>query len=265
MYSICEVNTNISVLANHRNWFLYCPILSIWSTLIFSTNLFLHHILPLHQHMYDFKSLSHRVYPKSPRYIINKWDKVLMASKWCGLSRNPNINVNIIKKTFWGWVEVPNYTFVFLSRISCLLIFNFQVDAPFNNFWFANTPKEFKPTYSSLICYNMIESSFTCSEAAKFHVTALSFKWYKLRRMPLRTTNEPLNILRTPFQESFLGSSLSKLQLKSNFSATEVHISHFSTLVSSHQTTWCELYLSLQSGMCVRCWMTPSLHLVFKN
>ena len=59
--------------------------------------------------------------------------------------------------------------------------------------------KEFKPTHLSLECQNQLESPYKRSEAAKFSLTIPPFKDYKLlRRMPFRTTNEPLNILRTP-------------------------------------------------------------------
>jgi len=94
---------------------------------------------------------------------------------------------------------VPNFIFVSFPRTECLHDSKLQVNAPFNNPCVANTCKECKPTCPSLEFHNLKESPSKHSEAAKFSVNALFFKYYKLlHRMPFRTTNEPLNILRMP-------------------------------------------------------------------
>ena len=150
-------------------------------------------------------------------------------------------------------------SFLWLSKTQGSPNSKLQVNAPSNTPRFAKACKESKSTCPSPICHNLVKSPFKYSEGAKFSVTVLPFKYYKLlRRMPFRITNKPLDILKTPLQESLSGPSLLKLQLR--------NVSHILQL--SHCPTkqlWCELYISLQSNMRVHLWMTSSLHLFFQN
>ena len=100
MYSICEVNTNISVLANHRNWSLYYPTLSIWSILVFLpicfSIIFFHFtsicrtsnicLIGYTQHRLDISSINEIKYRWPPN------DATLVGSQ--------NTNMNTINKTF---------------------------------------------------------------------------------------------------------------------------------------------------------------------
>jgi len=132
---------------------------------------------------------------------------------------------------------VPNFIFVSFFRTECLHDSKLQVNAPFNNPCVANTCKECKPTCPSLEFHNLKESPSKHSEAAKFSVNALFFKYYKLlHRMPFRTTNEPLNILRMPSLKVPLKPVPPKFQSKSHSSSTDVHTSHLSTLSTFHLT-----------------------------
>ena len=161
-----------------------------------------------------------------------------MASKRYSIGRTPNINVNTIKKTSWAVNNVPNFTFILLFKTQYSPNFKLQVNTPFNNPYFAKACKNFKPTCSSLICHNLIESPFKFSEVNKISVIALPFKWYKLlRRMPFRITNEPLDILRTPSLRVLLRTYASKDPTEIRFFFSWGTISHLSTLLASHQTT----------------------------
>ena len=131
---------------------------------------------------------------------------------------------------------MPNFTFIFLSRTPCPPIFNLQVDAPSNNPYLTNTFKKFKSICPSLICYNLIESSFKYPEAAKFIETALCFKSYKLLRQILfRTTNKPLDILRTsslrvPLRPSCASKDLTEINFFFNWGT---NITSFNSLIIS--------------------------------
>ena len=81
---------------NRKDWSLYSPALSIWSTLIFLPVCFV--IIFFHFKISKISNLY--LNPTSPRYIINKRDKIPMASKWCSFGRTLNTNMNTIKKIF---------------------------------------------------------------------------------------------------------------------------------------------------------------------
>ena len=189
-----------------------------------------------------------------------------MASKWCSLGRTPNIYMKTIKKTFRAVSYVPNFTFVFLFRTQLSLIFKLPVNALSNSPCFDKAFKEFKSICPSLICYNLIESSFKYPEAAKFIETVQCFKSYKLLRQILfRTTNKPLDILRTSSLRVPLRPCASKAPIEIKFFFNwDTYLTSFNSLtIPSNNLMW--TYLSLQSGMCDHRRMSPSLHLVFQN
>ena len=169
-----------------------------------------------------------------------------MASKRCSLGRSLNTNVNTIKKTFRAVSRGAEFHLCLLIQNTVFTQFYVAGDAPSNSPCVTKACKEYISNCPSLICYNLIESSSKYFKVVKFSVT----------NYPSNSTSCYVEYFLEPpishwiswerlLQESIWGLAPSKLQLKSNSYSIEVHTSHPLTLLSSHQTTWCGLYLSL--------------------
>jgi len=81
-----------------------------------------------------------------------------------------------IKKTFRAVSCGAKFHLRLLFQTLCPSNSKLHVDAVFTDPYIARVYKDFSLVCLSLICHNLVESSFKYFEAVKFSVTALPFK-----------------------------------------------------------------------------------------